>query len=130
MKWSYRCPSCGAVYPIEPGRYLCGPCASRNAPGMPLHGVLECAFDGKPEPGSVPLPVEAAFFPPLPVGDTPLWAPTRLREHLGFPGLWLKDDTCEPSGSYKDRASYLVAAFARKHGIKEVALASTGRTLK
>ena len=126
MKWSYRCPSCGASYPIEPGRYLCGPCASRNAPGMPLHGVLECAFDGKPEPGSVPLPVEAAFFPPLPVGDTPLWAPARLREHLGFPGLWLKDDTCEPSGSYKDRASYLVAAFAKKHGIGEVALASTG----
>jgi threonine synthase len=93
---------------------------------MPLEGVLECSFDGKPEPGSIPLPVEARYFPPLPVGDTPLWAPARLREHLGFPGLWLKDDTCEPSGSYKDRASYLVAAFARKHGLGEIALASTG----
>jgi threonine synthase len=60
------------------------------------------------------------------VGDTPLWAPSRLREHLGFPGLWLKDDSCEPSGSYKDRASYLVAAFARKHKLDEIALASTG----
>jgi threonine synthase len=126
VKWSYRCPSCGARYPIEPGRYLCDPCSALNAPGLPLGGVLECAFEGSPEPGSVPLPVGAEFFPPIPVGDTPLWAPQRLRAGLGFPGLWLKDDTCEPSGSYKDRASFLVAAFAKMHGIKEVALASTG----
>jgi threonine synthase len=130
VRWSYRCPSCGAEYPIEPGRYLCGPCSSHNAPGKPLEGVLECAFDVAEAhalgAGSVPLPVEAEYFPPLPVGATPLWAPRRLREELGFPGLWLKDDTCEPSGSYKDRASFLVAAFARKHGLDEVALASTG----
>ncbi|MBL8965825.1 MAG: pyridoxal-phosphate dependent enzyme, partial [Spirochaetaceae bacterium] len=127
MKWLYRCPSCGAEYAIEPGRYLCDRCSSHNAPGMPLGGVLECAWEGgDPEPGSLPLPVERGWFPPLPVGDTPLWAPDRLRAELGFPGLWLKDDTCEPSGSYKDRASHLVAAFARKHGLKEIALASTG----
>jgi threonine synthase len=126
MKWNYRCPSCGAEYAIEPGRYLCDVCMSRNTPGQPLNGVLECAFEGKPEAGAIPLPVEAEYFPPLPVGDTPLWAPVRLRDELGFPGLWLKDDTCEPSGSYKDRASFLVAAFARKYGIGEVALASTG----
>jgi len=93
---------------------------------MPLGGVLECRFEGNPESGSIPLPVEAEFFPPIPVGGTPLWAPMRLRAELGFSGLWLKDDTCEPSGSYKDRASFLVAAFAKKHGIAEVALASTG----
>jgi threonine synthase len=50
----------------------------------------------------------------------------RLRAELGAPRLFLKDDTCNPSGSFKDRASYLVAAFARKHGIHEIALASTG----
>jgi threonine synthase len=137
MKWLYRCPSCGSEYEIKPGRYLCDKCSSHNAPGAPLEGVLECAFDAgewkraaSPRAASlreaIPLPVEAEHFPPLPVGDTPLWAPARLREELGFPGLWLKDDTCEPSGSYKDRASFLVAAFARKHGIREVALASTG----
>jgi threonine synthase len=93
---------------------------------MPLGGVLECIFDDRPEPGTLPLPVEAEYFPPIPVGDTPLWEPKRLRAELDFPGLMLKDDTCEPSGSYKDRASYLVAAFARKYGIGEVALASTG----
>lgn len=126
MKWLYRCPSCGSSYAIEPGRYLCGPCSSHNAPGEPLEGVLECAYEGRVEPGTIPLPVESEYFPPLPVGDTPLWAPTRLRAEFGFPGLWLKDDSCEPSGSYKDRASFLVAAFARKYALGEIALASTG----
>lgn len=125
-RWRYRCPSCGADYAMEPGRYLCGPCSSHNAPGRPLEGVLECVFEGRPERGSIPLPVEHRFFPHIPVGHTPLWEPVRLRAELGFPGLFLKDDTREPSGSFKDRASVLVAAFAREHGIGEIALASTG----
>ena len=133
MRWTYRCPSCGAEYSIEPGRYLCGPCAAKRRPGSPLEGVLECHFVDEPAEAdlacgryAIPLPVERRFFPPIPVGDTPLWAPERLREELGFPGLFVKDDTCEPTGSFKDRASWLVAAFARKHGIREIALASTG----
>jgi len=126
MNWKYRCPTCGAAYDIEPGRYLCDPCSKANAPASPLEGVLECVADSTPKAGSLPLPVEARWFPPIPVGDTPLWAPDRLREHLGLQGLFLKDDAREPSGSFKDRASFLVAAFARRHGIREIALASTG----
>jgi threonine synthase len=126
MKWSYRCPSCGAVYAIEPGRYLCDPCSVRNGPGRPLDGVLECVPDSTPPKGSLPLPVAEKFFPPIPVGNTPLWRPDRLRDALGLPGLYLKDDAREPSGSFKDRASYLVAAYARSQGIGAIALASTG----
>ena len=126
MRFGYRCPACGASYAIEPGRYLCDPCSKSNAPGKPLEGVLECVPESTPAKGSLPLPVEAEWFPPIPVGNTPLWRPDRLREKLGLSGLYLKDDAREPSGSFKDRASFLVAAFARKHGIKEIALASTG----
>lgn len=129
MRWNYRCPTCRAEYAIEPGRYLCAPCSAANRPGRPLRGVLECLWSGTYLPsvdGPIPLPVPAGFFPPIPVGGTPLWAPTRLRAELGYPKLYLKDDTCEPSGSFKDRASHLVAAFARERGIAEVVLASTG----
>jgi threonine synthase len=70
--------------------------------------------------------VEPQWFPPIPVGNTPLWAPQRLREQFNAPNLWIKDDTCNPSGSFKDRASWLVAAFARQHGVQEIVLASTG----
>ncbi len=126
-RWMYRCPVCGRTYPIEPGRYLCDECAKKQHSDEPLRGVLECTWEGEePARGSVPLPVEDRFFPPIPVGQTPLWAPERLRSELGVPNLWLKDDTCNPSGSYKDRASWLVAAFARKFGIREIVLASTG----
>lgn len=133
MKWSYRCPTCGSEYAIEPGRYLCDRCAARQEPERPLAGVLECVWLDDDDAaarelgsGGLPLPVERRYFPSIPVGNTPLWAPERLRGELGFPSLFVKDDTCEPTGSFKDRASILVAAFARKHGIGEVALASTG----
>lgn len=126
MRWFYRCPDCGATRDIAPGRYLCDPCSAGQRPGRPLSGVLDVDWEGDPAPGEIPLPVEAKWFPPIPVGATPLWAPARLREETDAPGLWLKDDTCNPSGSFKDRASHLVAAFARRHGIDEIVLASTG----
>lgn len=126
-RWFYRCPACGTTYSIEPGRYLCDICSSAQKPDEPLRGVLECTWEGDPPlRGTLPLPIEDKFFPPIPVGQTPLWAPERLRAELGMPRLYLKDDTCNPSGSYKDRASWLVAAFARKFGIQEIVLASTG----
>jgi len=130
MRWSYHCPSCGARYKIEPGRYLCDVCGKKNGAGIPLEGVLECVWEREageilPADG-IPLPVKADYFPPLPIGDTPLWRPERLRKALDAPNLFLKDDTCNPSGSFKDRASWLVAAFARERGIDEIALASTG----
>ncbi len=146
MKWHYRCPACGTIYEIEPTRYLCDRCAAGQQPERPLAGILEAEWDddeearrvssaaagdgeyGPPRAGGrlIPLPVEADWFPPIPVGNTPLWEPERLREELGFPRLYLKDDTCNPTGSYKDRASFLVAAFAAMHRAAEIALASTG----
>ncbi len=98
----------------------------RQEKDRPLEGVLEAEWEGEPDPRTIPLPVEEKWFPPIPVGNTPLWSPLRLRDEFGAPNLWLKDDTCNPSGSFKDRASFLVAAFARKHGLREVVLASTG----
>lgn len=126
MKWFYRCATCGADYDLAPGRYLCDVCVKTQQSERPLAGVLEAQWEGDADPLAVPLPVEAKWFAPLPVGNTPLWAPARLRGEFGAPGLWLKDDTCNPSGSFKDRASWLVAAFAKQHGMPEIVLASTG----
>lgn len=128
LRWFYRCPACGADYELEPGRYLCGPCAAGQVPLRPLAGVLECAWEGewRGGPDEIPLPVAPEHLPPIPMGPSPLWEPRRLREETGFPFLYLKDDTSKPSGSFKDRASRLVAGFALRHGIREIALASTG----
>lgn len=43
-----------------------------------------------------------------------------------MPELWVKDDTRNPSGSTKDRASLLVVAKAREYGRGTVAAASSG----
>ena len=126
MKWFYRCHSCGATYDIVPGRYLCDICRKRQKYERPLEGVLEAEWEGDADAATIPLPVEMEWFPPIPVGNTPLWSPLRLRSRFSAPRLWIKDDTCNPSGSFKDRASFLVAAFARKHGVEEIVLASTG----
>jgi threonine synthase len=61
-----------------------------------------------------------------PVGNTPLAHPRRLAEKLGLPNLTCKLDTQLLSGSFKDRASQLVAAQALHYGTRKIALASTG----
>ncbi len=128
----FRCHECGRIFPLEPGILVCPDCARRQEEGKPLRGILEVAWDyGEIRKagvfdGSPVLPVEKEFFPPVPVGGTPLWRPERLRALLGLPGLFVKDDGGNPTGSFKDRASFLVAAFARKHGIGKIAVASTG----
>ncbi|MED5435254.1 MAG: pyridoxal-phosphate dependent enzyme, partial [SAR324 cluster bacterium] len=107
---------------------LCPECSSTHKSGRPLNGVLEVELSGTLE-GNDPLdflPVERQYFPAIPVGNTPLWHPENLQKKYGFPELYLKDDGVNPTGSLKDRASFLVAAFARKHHIREVVVASTG----
>ncbi len=129
MRFHYRCSECGKDYTITPERMRCDRCAAQQQPKRPLRGLLEVVAAGRPPADWQPLdllPVERRWFPAIPVGNTPMWQPERLRQELAFPGLFLKDDGLNPTGSLKDRASWLVAAFARRHGIRRVAVASTG----
>jgi threonine synthase len=51
----------------------------------------------------------------------------RLAEALGIPGeLYLKDDTRNPTNSFKDRVVAVAAARARAFGLTTIACASTG----
>ncbi|MFA7567663.1 MAG: pyridoxal-phosphate dependent enzyme [Alkalispirochaeta sp.] len=135
MQFTYRCIQCGREYPVSADRLVCEECSRGQRPGMPPAGMLEVRLigdpgtpDGRGDTWDVQdlLPVEKKWFPPIPVGNTPLWEPARLRKMAGLPQLFLKDDTANPTGSLKDRASYLVAAFARREGIDRIVLSSTG----
>jgi threonine synthase len=64
--------------------------------------------------------------PPLAVGWTPLHPAHRLREHLGLSDLWIKDDTRNPSASFKDRASAVGIVKAQELGRDLIVAASTG----
>jgi threonine synthase len=133
-----RCTECGQAYPEGPDLLVCPACAGQRAPGGSIRGVLEVELDTVPGrwPGDEPsdprflsafLPVAGPeSFPPFPAGGTPLLEAVELGNRVGVDRLWIKDDTRNPSGSTKDRASLLVAAKAREYGLTTVAAASTG----
>jgi threonine synthase len=73
------------------------------------------------------LPVSArAVLPPLAVGWTPITPAPPLAAHLGIRTLYLKDDSRNPTGSFKDRASSVGVALALGKRRKVIACASTG----
>ena len=72
----------------------------------------------------LPIP-DASYLSPLPVGGTPFLRSPRLSRELGV-DLFVKDDTRNPSGSLKDRASALAVAHARYFRRDKIAVASTG----
>lgn len=79
-----------------------------RAPGLWRYGAL--------------LPVSAEHASKLQVGWTPL---LHLETDAGV-ALYLKDETRNPSGSLKDRASEVAVAVAAAHGIDTLVMASTG----
>jgi threonine synthase len=71
------------------------------------------------EPGGMGTPFRAA-------GWTPVFGASRLGERLGLKNLWIKDESRNPTASFKDRASAVVVARAREIGAEVVVTASTG----
>ena len=129
ITFNYCCTICSATYDITPEYTLCPRCAEDQQADQPLHGILEVELNGAgPKPFLISdlLPVEPEYFPPIPVGNTPLWEPHNIRTLSGFRNVYIKDDGSNPTSSFKDRASYLVSAAARKFKIEDITLASTG----
>ena len=127
-----QCRECGALYPAE-ARYACDFC----------FGPLEVAYDLDAARGEVSrasieagpasiwryralLPDPGAEPVDLGAGWTPLRRATRLGEVLGVRELWLKDDTRNPTGSFKDRVVSVALSSARRLGFTTAACASTG----
>lgn len=71
------------------------------------------------DPGNSETPLRAA-------GGTPVFSPPLLSKTLGLKNLWIKDESRNPTGSFKDRASAVVVARAREIKAEVVVTASTG----
>jgi threonine synthase len=127
-----RCRECSATYPAE-ARYVCDEC----------FGPLEVAYDLARMVGTVTartiqdgpatlwryrdlLPDAGEAPVDLGTGFTPLRRAHRLGELLGIDELWLKDDTVNPTGSFKDRVVSVALSSARRLGFTTAACASTG----
>ena len=72
------------------------------------------------------LPVEGDQYVSLGAGFTPLVRAERLGNALGLSDLWIKNDTLNPTGSFKDRVVSVALSRARELGLKVAACASTG----
>ncbi len=62
----------------------------------------------------------------LPSGMTPLVRAPRLAEALGLRDVWVKNDTANPTHSFKDRVVSVALEKAKQLGYRVVACASTG----
>ncbi len=127
-----RCRECARLYPAE-ALHVCDYC----------FGPLEVAYDYEALRASVTrAQIEAGpqtiwrYAPLLPVVDaapidlgagcTPLVRADRLAAELGLGELWIKNDTANPTGSFKDRVVSVALTKARQLGFKVAACASTG----
>src|SRR5579862_6652511 len=127
-----RCRECARAYPAE-ALHVCDYC----------FGPLEVAYDYEALRNSVTREQIASgprtiwrYAPLLPVSDpepidlgvgwTPLIRADRLAAELGLGELWIKNDTVNPTGSFKDRVVSVALTKARQLGFKVAACASTG----
>jgi threonine synthase len=133
----YRCSLCNTEYMPGQVTYTC------PKDGGNLDVVLDYdAIRKKFQPEDLTYRSEGSlwrYLPLLPVPDpggeeTPLrcagWTPVfhldRLAKELGLEHLWLKDESRNPTASFKDRASAVVVARARAIGAEIIVTASTG----
>jgi threonine synthase len=130
-----RCRECGEGEPLGPA-HVCGFC----------FGPLEVVYDQDAIAARVTrerieagppslwryadlLPVlsdDPAHRVDLGTGFSPLREAPRLAERLDLGELWLKDDTRNPSGSFKDRVVTVALSAAKALGLETVGCASTG----
>jgi threonine synthase len=76
--------------------------------------------------GLLPVPSDVAETPNTEPGLTRLVRADHLAESLGLQRLWVKDDSGNPTHSFKDRVVAVALAAARELGFKVLACPSTG----
>ena len=127
-----RCRECGRDYPLA-AIHVCEYC----------FGPLEAVYDEDAIRAAVSreaiaarpatlwryrefLPCEADSAVDIGAGFTPLLHAKNLGKALGLPRLYLKNDTANPTWSFKDRVVAVASSRARELGFEKLACASTG----
>ena len=132
----YKCSICGSVYQPDKVTYTC----------PEDNGILDVVLDypalKKKSTEELILKDEPSlwrYFPLIPVkemigegttlrsaGWTPVFSPPQIKDELGLQQLWIKDESSNPTASFKDRASAVLVARAKEIGAEVIVTASTG----
>jgi threonine synthase len=133
-----RCVHCGCTYNTDEVEYYCPACGYHD-------GILDVVYDYEAIKRELTPPVlaesadysmwrylpllpvkDAALIPHLQVGWTPLYDAPRLAIELGVSRCWVKDEGCNPTASFKDRASAIGVVKALERNATKITCASTG----
>ncbi|MFN2608625.1 MAG: threonine synthase [Acidimicrobiales bacterium] len=127
-----RCRECGRAYPAE-ALHVCEFCFGPLEVTYDYEAIAAATTRESIAAGPLSLWRYANLLPAhndgavdLGAGFTPLVRADRLAAELGLGELWLKNDTVNPTGSFKDRVVSVALARARELGFKVAACASTG----
>jgi threonine synthase len=126
------CRECGRPYPAE-ALHVCDYCVGPLEVSYDYEAISAATSRDKIAAGPATiwryadlLPTGAAAPVNLGAGYTPLVRADRLAAELGLGELWIKNDTLNPTGSFKDRVVSVALTKARDLGFKVAACASTG----
>ena len=128
-----ECRECHARYPVEP-LTICEECFGPLEPAYDLGAIDGVDFRKRVEAGPASLWRYELLLPGGPdvprvdlgAGFTPLRLAENLAERLGLKTLWIKDDSVNPSNSFKDRVVSVAISMARAFGFEAISCASTG----
>ena len=127
-----RCRECARTYPAE-ALHVCEWCFGPLEVVYDYEAIASTISRQKIAAGPKTIWRYADLLPASPhgavdlgAGLTPLLRADRLGAELGLSELWLKNDTVNPTGSFKDRVVSVALTRARELGFKVAACASTG----
>jgi threonine synthase len=128
-----RCRECGAEYELQ-ATHVCEMCFGPLDVVFDYDSLKKVVTRERIEKGPASmwryrdlLPIEDSI-PVVSLGEgfTPLVKADRLGAELGLRNLYLKNDSMNPTNSFKDRVVSVAISWARANGFETIACASTG----
>ncbi len=124
------CRACGAHSPLGPF-YACLECFGPLEVGYEFPTITRAEIEAGPKSiwryaPLLPVPADIATFRSTDPGFTRLVDARHLADDLGLKQLWVKDDSGNPTHSFKDRVVAVALSAARELGLQVLACPSTG----
>jgi threonine synthase len=127
-----RCRECHREYPLE-AIHVCEFCFGPLEVTYDYEGIRRNVSRQRIQAGPASLwryrdflPCDADAAVDIGAGFTPLIHAKNLGKLLGLPNLYIKNDTVNPTWSFKDRVVAVASTRARELGYDKLACASTG----
>ncbi|MCY9786060.1 threonine synthase [Nocardiopsis sp. EMB25] len=124
------CRECGERYDLTP-RFACEFCFGPLEVAYDFGAVTRADIESGPNNiwryrSLLPVPTNVAELPNMNPGLTPLVRADRLAAELGLDSLHVKDDSGNPTHSFKDRVVAIAVEAARTFGFTTLSCSSTG----